>query len=150
MAPPGVADQSAAAAVLLTGVGKRYDIVSAFAEHAFVIAADPNPLAPARYAADLRVAPPPIDDPDYLPFLRRLVDEHDVKDVLVVGSSLGGWLGAELALRDTAHRVTGLVIINPPWPLENELSLLMPALCQRLAQTDGAGWEVRWLTGGSY
>ena len=41
-------------AVLLTGVGKRYDIVSAFAEHAFVIAADPNPLAPARYAADLR------------------------------------------------------------------------------------------------
>jgi carbamoyl-phosphate synthase large subunit len=69
-------------AVLLTGVGKRYDIVSAFAEHAFVIAADPNPLAPARYAADLRVAPPPIEDPDYVPFLRRLVDEHDVKAVV--------------------------------------------------------------------
>ena len=33
-------------AVLLTGVGKRFDIVSAFAEHAFTIAADPNPLAP--------------------------------------------------------------------------------------------------------
>ena len=27
-------------AVILTGVGKRYDIVSAFAEHAFTIAAD--------------------------------------------------------------------------------------------------------------
>src|SRR5207245_4402091 len=34
--------------VLLTGVGKRYDIVSAFAEHAFTIACDPNPLAPAQ------------------------------------------------------------------------------------------------------
>jgi carbamoyl-phosphate synthase large subunit len=34
--------------VLLTGVGKRYDIVSAFAQHATVVAADPNPLAPAQ------------------------------------------------------------------------------------------------------
>ena len=56
-------------AVLLTGVGKRHDIVSAFARHAFTIAADPNPLAPAQYAADLRVAPPRIDDPAYVPFL---------------------------------------------------------------------------------
>ena len=50
-------------------VGKRHDIVSAFARHAFTIAADPNPLAPAQYAADLRVAPPRIDDPAYVPFL---------------------------------------------------------------------------------
>jgi carbamoyl-phosphate synthase large subunit len=65
-------------AILLTGVGKRYDIVSAFAEHALTIAADPSPLAPARYAADLAVAPPRIDDPDYVPFLRELVDRHEV------------------------------------------------------------------------
>ncbi|MFL5886225.1 MAG: ATP-grasp domain-containing protein [Thermoleophilaceae bacterium] len=69
-------------AVLMTGVGKRYDIVSAFAEHAFTIAADPNPLAPARYAADVRVAPPPIEDPDYVPFLQELVQQHDVKAVV--------------------------------------------------------------------
>jgi carbamoyl-phosphate synthase large subunit len=69
-------------AVLLTGVGKRYDIVSAFAEHAFVIAADPSPLAPAQYAGDVRVAPPRIDDPGYVPFLEELVAEHDVKAVL--------------------------------------------------------------------
>ncbi len=36
------------------GVGKRYDIVSAFARHATTIAADPNPLAPAQYAAHHR------------------------------------------------------------------------------------------------
>src|SRR4051812_3646541 len=68
--------------VILTGVGKRYDIVSAFARHAFTIACDPSPLAPAQYAADMRVAPPRIDDPDYVPFLRRLVDEYDVGAVV--------------------------------------------------------------------
>ena len=68
--------------VILTGVGKRYDIVSAFAQHAFTIACDPSPLAPAQYAADLRVAPPRIDDPDYVPFLQRLVEEHNVGAVV--------------------------------------------------------------------
>ena len=68
-------------AILLTGVGKRYDIVSAFARHAFTIAADPSPLAPARYAADLRVAPPRVDHPDYVPFLQQLVAEHGVRGV---------------------------------------------------------------------
>ena len=69
-------------AVLLTGVGKRYDIVSAFAQHAFVIAADPSPLAPAQYAGDVRVAPPRIDDPGYVPFLEELAARHDVKAVI--------------------------------------------------------------------
>ncbi|MBA2504962.1 MAG: ATP-grasp domain-containing protein [Thermoleophilaceae bacterium] len=68
--------------VILTGVGKRYDIVSAFAEHAFTIAADPSPLAPARYAADLHVYPPRIDDPEYVPFLQGLVEEHGVRAVV--------------------------------------------------------------------
>jgi len=69
-------------AVLLTGVGKRYDIVSAFAEHAFTIAADPSPLAPAQYAADVRAAPPRIDDPDYVPFLLDLCEKHNVGAVV--------------------------------------------------------------------
>ncbi len=60
------------AAVLLTGVGKRYDIVSAFAQHATVIAADPNPLAPAQYAAHFRRPVPRIDDPAYVPALQAL------------------------------------------------------------------------------
>jgi carbamoyl-phosphate synthase large subunit len=65
-------------AILLTGVGKRYDIVSAFAQHTTVVAADPNPLAPAQYAAHHRVAVPRIADPGYVPALRALCDEHDV------------------------------------------------------------------------
>lgn len=63
-------------AVLLTGVGKRYDIVSAFAQHATVVAADPNPLAPAQYAAHHRTSVPRIDDPGYVPALRDLCEHH--------------------------------------------------------------------------
>ena len=69
-------------AVLLTGVGKRYDIVSAFAQHATVVAADPNPLAPAQYAAHHRRAVPRIDDPDYVPALQALCDEFGVGAVV--------------------------------------------------------------------
>jgi carbamoyl-phosphate synthase large subunit len=68
--------------VLLTGVGKRYDIVSAFAQHATVVAADPNPLAPAQYAAHHRTAVPPIEDPDYVPALRELCQRHNVRVVI--------------------------------------------------------------------
>ena len=70
------------AGVLLTGVGKRYDIVSAFAQHATTVAADPNPLAPAQYAAHVREAVPRIDDPGYVPALERLCAEHDLGAVV--------------------------------------------------------------------
>jgi carbamoyl-phosphate synthase large subunit len=68
--------------VLLTGVGKRYDIVSAFARHATVVAADPNPLAPAQYAAHHHCAVPRIDDPEYVPALRELCERHRVGAVV--------------------------------------------------------------------
>jgi carbamoyl-phosphate synthase large subunit len=69
-------------AVLLTGVGKRYDIVAAFAQHATVIAADPSPLAPAQYAAHHRYAVPRIEDPEYVPALRELCERHEVRAVV--------------------------------------------------------------------
>jgi carbamoyl-phosphate synthase large subunit len=64
--------------VLLTGVGKRYDIVSAFAQHDVTVAADPNPLAPAQYAAHHRRPVPLIDDPAYVPALAALCAELEV------------------------------------------------------------------------
>jgi carbamoyl-phosphate synthase large subunit len=70
------------AAVMLTGVGKRYDIVSAFAQHTTLVAVDPNPLAPAQYAATHRYAPPRIEDPGYVPFLAELCERHDVGAVI--------------------------------------------------------------------
>ncbi len=68
--------------ILLTGVGKRYDIVSCFAALTTVVGVDPNPLAPAQYAAQVRVSPPPIADAGYVPGLARLCAEHSVGAVL--------------------------------------------------------------------
>ena len=69
-------------AILLTGVGKRYDIVACFARLTTTIAVDPNPLAPAQYAAHVRAAAPPIADCGYVPFLRELCERHGVGAVV--------------------------------------------------------------------
>ncbi len=75
-------DRHSPPAILLTGVGKRYDIVACFAALTTTIAADPNPLAPAQYAAQVRVAVPPIADPGYVPALRELCERHRVGAVI--------------------------------------------------------------------
>jgi len=69
-------------AVLLTGVGKRYDIVCSFARLTTTVAADPSQLAPARYAAQVRASVPLIDDPGYVGALESLCDQHGVGAVL--------------------------------------------------------------------
>src|SRR3989440_6137826 len=67
-------------AVLFTCAGQRVDIVGAFRRAgATTIAADANPLAPALYHADRHALVPRIDEADYVPALRRIVDEHDVR-----------------------------------------------------------------------
>jgi carbamoyl-phosphate synthase large subunit len=69
-------------AILLTGAGKRYDIVACFARLTRTIVADPSPLAPARYAAHVHAAVPLIEDPEYVPALQRICAEHGVGAVL--------------------------------------------------------------------
>lgn len=90
-------------AILLTGVGKRYDIVAAFAQHATTIAADPNPLAPAQYAAHHRRAVPRIDDPRYVPELHALCRQFGV--------------GAVVPLTDLDLEVLGHARMDPAHPL---------------------------------
>ncbi|MEO6598560.1 MAG: alpha/beta hydrolase [Polyangiaceae bacterium] len=57
--------------------------------------------------------------PDRINSVRALADEYaryliaeNLTDVLVVGSSMGGWLAAELALGSAADRITGIILIN--------------------------------------
>ncbi|MFE3855031.1 alpha/beta fold hydrolase [Streptomyces griseorubiginosus] len=38
--------------------------------------------------------------------------ERELRDVLVVGSSLGGWIAADMAARDSAGTISGLVLID--------------------------------------
>jgi carbamoyl-phosphate synthase large subunit len=66
--------------VLFTCAGQRVDIVGAFRRAgATTIAADANALAPALYHADRHMLVPRIGDADYVPALRRVVDEHGVE-----------------------------------------------------------------------
>jgi 23S rRNA (adenine2030-N6)-methyltransferase len=41
----------------------------------------------------------------------------------------------------------GLILVNPPWTLENELSVLMPALAGTLGRDGKGGFRLDWLTG---
>src|SRR5207244_10540956 len=69
-------------APLLTALAKRSDIAPRVARLTRTIAVAPSPLAPAQYAAHVRTSVPPVDDPDYVPALERLCDEHRVGAVL--------------------------------------------------------------------
>lgn len=42
----------------------------------------------------------------------HLLQDRDLHDVLVVGSSLGGWIAAEMAVWDSGQRISGLVLID--------------------------------------
>jgi 23S rRNA (adenine2030-N6)-methyltransferase len=42
---------------------------------------------------------------------------------------------------------SGMVIVNPPWKLNEELNALMPWLDRMLAQDSGHGWNVDWIAG---
>ncbi|MFJ4809270.1 alpha/beta fold hydrolase [Streptomyces longwoodensis] len=41
-----------------------------------------------------------------------LLHERDLSDVLVVGSSLGGWIAAEMATMDTGSRISGVALVD--------------------------------------
>jgi pimeloyl-ACP methyl ester carboxylesterase len=41
----------------------------------------------------------------------QLLEQRDLRDVLVVGSSLGGWIASEMAVREH-DRITGTVLLN--------------------------------------
>ena len=42
-----------------------------------------------------------------------LLHAEELSDVVVIGSSVGGWIAAEMAVRDAGHLITGLVLIDP-------------------------------------
>jgi len=42
----------------------------------------------------------------------ELLEARDLRDVLVVGSSMGGWLAADLATRDDQHRISAIALID--------------------------------------
>jgi len=71
-----------AALIMICGVGRRYDIVASFAQHAKVLATETSALAPAQYAAQVRVIVPALTDPSYVPRLVELCREHKIGAVV--------------------------------------------------------------------
>lgn len=41
---------------------------------------------------------------------------------------------------------TGMVVVNPPFTLEKELRIVLPALKSVLTEDKGAGWRLEWLS----
>jgi pimeloyl-ACP methyl ester carboxylesterase len=50
--------------------------------------------------------------PDLALVYLQMLKAEGYHDVLVIGSSMGGWIGCEMALRDDARLLTGLAIID--------------------------------------
>jgi pimeloyl-ACP methyl ester carboxylesterase len=50
--------------------------------------------------------------PDFAARYLDLLAERDLSDVLVVGSSIGGWIAAEMAVRDREQRISQLVLVD--------------------------------------
>jgi 23S rRNA (adenine2030-N6)-methyltransferase len=50
---------------------------------------------------------------------------------------------------DRGLRGSGLILVNPPWPLHGELKILLPALAQALSRTAAERPTLEWLAGES-
>jgi 23S rRNA (adenine2030-N6)-methyltransferase len=50
---------------------------------------------------------------------------------------------------DTGLRGSGLIAVNPPWTLHDELKVLLPALAQVMSRGPAGAWTLDWLTGES-
>ncbi|MCO6392745.1 23S rRNA (adenine(2030)-N(6))-methyltransferase RlmJ [Aliihoeflea aestuarii] len=42
---------------------------------------------------------------------------------------------------------TGMIAVNPPYPLENELGVILPELCGLLGEAPDASFDLEWLAG---
>ena len=42
---------------------------------------------------------------------------------------------------------TGLVVVNPPYPLEAEMKIVLPVLARLLGDGKDATWRAEWLAG---
>ncbi|MFC0437515.1 alpha/beta fold hydrolase [Kutzneria buriramensis] len=74
---------------------------------------DPTVLTPTHPGFDGQPRPAWFDTiGDLAVAYLDLLDVLDLDEVLVVGSSIGGWIAAEMAHRDTRGRIGGLVLLN--------------------------------------
>ena len=131
-----------------------------------------NAYVPPKERRGVVFIDPPFEQPDEFDRLARaLAGAHrkwptgiyalwyPIKDALeterfarrLARLGIGRMLRAELTLPakgDERLRGSGLVLVNPPWRLESELGVLLPALADALAAgSSTGGTRIGWLTG---
>jgi 23S rRNA (adenine2030-N6)-methyltransferase len=65
-------------------------------------------------------------------------------------SGIGKILRAELSIAppaDSRLSGCGLIVVNPPWTLEQELQVLLPALAAALGGAERGGSRIDWVSG---
>jgi len=83
----------------------------------------------------------PIKDRAAVAAFRRGLAESDVPKLLDVAFEVRPFSG------EARLDGSGMVVANPPFTLESELRVLLPALHRLLALESGAGWSLAWLAG---
>jgi pimeloyl-ACP methyl ester carboxylesterase len=87
------------------GIEPATQAINELARHARVIAPSHPGFGQSEVAKDMRT----VDDLSY--FYLDLLDQLDLRDVTVVGVSLGAWIANEIAVKSTA-RLSRLVLAN--------------------------------------
>jgi pimeloyl-ACP methyl ester carboxylesterase len=118
------------------GTNSVSGLAAALSEHAYVI-------APIHPGFDGTPRPDGFDQiADIASAYLDLLDRLDLNAVMVFGSSVGGWIAAEMALRDNHGRIGCVVLANAagikPEPGQEiaDVSVLSPAEIGRLAFHD--------------
>ena len=104
----GTATNDTAVLYLHGGAGPRtmLGLAAALAEHTYGI-------VPTHPGFEGTVRPDRFDTvADLADAYLDLLDQLGLSDVMVVGSSIGGWIASEMALRDNHHRISSLVLLN--------------------------------------
>jgi 23S rRNA (adenine2030-N6)-methyltransferase len=70
---------------------------------------------------------------------------------MLAATNIPKMLRIELMVRAPAHPArlfgTGMIVVNPPFTLEGELRVLLPALATALGEGGRGGWRMEWIRG---
>ncbi|ADZ69654.1 23S rRNA (adenine(2030)-N(6))-methyltransferase RlmJ [Polymorphum gilvum] len=94
-----------------------------------------------RWSSGVYAAWYPLKDAKAVRRFHAALVEAGLRDVLALELSVGR-SGPDLPMRGS-----GMVVVNPPYTLAADMRLVLPWICDVLAQGPGAGWRVDTLAG---
>lgn len=87
----------------------------------------------------------------WYPLLAKNVDRSGALKAALTDCGFEQVLCAELSVSQQAEDFgmygSGMIVLNPPWKLDEQLGELLPRLTTALAQDKAADWSLNWLKG---